>query len=260
MYVLAVAAAIYITRRRWAKLGGDPDLVYDVAKWGFPAGLIGGRIYFLITTPSQIPDHWWGPFAIWDGGLGIWGGIAAGVGAGLWVLLRRLSRGATSRVFMDAAAPALLGRAGDRPGRQLLQPGTVRQALDAAVGAEDRAAVPAARLPAVRDLPADVPLRDHLGPVAGRPSWSGSATTARFARPACSRSTSPATRASGSSRRRCESTTRVHPRDAAELLDRAIGTAGGLIWFLGSSAPTRCAPDSARKAPPTAGYSRSGWR
>ena len=36
-------------------LGGDPDIAYEAAAWGFPAGLIGGRIYFLITTPSQIP-------------------------------------------------------------------------------------------------------------------------------------------------------------------------------------------------------------
>ena len=44
MYVLAVAAAIVISRRRWRKEGGDPDLCYEVAMWGFPAGLIGGRI------------------------------------------------------------------------------------------------------------------------------------------------------------------------------------------------------------------------
>ena len=48
------------------------------------------RIYFDLTTPSQIPDHWWGVFAIWQGGLGIWGGIAAGVGVGLFVAHRRL--------------------------------------------------------------------------------------------------------------------------------------------------------------------------
>jgi prolipoprotein diacylglyceryl transferase len=107
MYVIAVTAAILIGRRRWARAGGDPDLVYDVAKWGFPAGLVGGRIYFCITTPSQIPDHWWGVFAIWDGGLGIWGGIAGGVAAGLWVLYRRLPRDQV-RVFMDAATPGLL--------------------------------------------------------------------------------------------------------------------------------------------------------
>ena len=106
-YVFAVAAAIIISRRRWARVGGAPDLVYEVARWGFPAGLIGGRIYFLITTPSQVPDHWWGPFAVWDGGLGIWGGIACGVAAGVWVLHRRLPR-AQIAVFMDAAAPALL--------------------------------------------------------------------------------------------------------------------------------------------------------
>ncbi len=100
-YVLAVAAAILVTRRRWP----DPALVNEVALWGFPAGLIGGRIYFLITTPSQIPPHWWGPFAIWKGGLGIWGGIAAGTAAGLWVLHRRK---ADIPAFLDAAAPGLL--------------------------------------------------------------------------------------------------------------------------------------------------------
>src|SRR5689334_16920552 len=105
MYVLAVAAAIVVARRRWAKEGGDPDLCYEVAMWGFPAGLIGGRIYFLITTPSQVPDHWWGPFAIWQGGLGIWGGIAGGVLGGLWVLRRRRVNIAA---FIDAAAPGLL--------------------------------------------------------------------------------------------------------------------------------------------------------
>ena len=104
-YVFAVAAAILVTRRRWEKLGGNPDLVYECAMWGFPAGLIGGRIYFVITSWNEVPKHWWGPVAIWDGGLGIWGGIAAGVLAGLWVLRRR---GADIPAFLDAAAPGLL--------------------------------------------------------------------------------------------------------------------------------------------------------
>jgi prolipoprotein diacylglyceryl transferase len=106
-YVFAVAAAIYISRRRWGRVGGDPELPLEVAMWAFPGGLIGGRIYFDITTPSQIPPHWWGVFAIWDGGLGIWGGIAGGVLTGLWVLRRRLDREQRLR-FMDAAAPGLL--------------------------------------------------------------------------------------------------------------------------------------------------------
>jgi prolipoprotein diacylglyceryl transferase len=105
MYVFAVLASIVITRRRWRAEGGDPDLVYEVALWGFPAGLIGARIYFVITSWDQAPHTWWGPFAIWDGGLGIWGGILAGTLAGLWVLRRRH---ADVPRFLDAAAPALL--------------------------------------------------------------------------------------------------------------------------------------------------------
>ncbi|MHB8657014.1 MAG: prolipoprotein diacylglyceryl transferase [Solirubrobacteraceae bacterium] len=106
-YVFAVAGAILVARRRWRAAGGDPDLVYEVAMWGFPAGLLGGRIYFLITTPSQVPPHWWGPFAIWRGGLGIWGGIAGGAVAGLYVLFKRLPRDRVAW-FADATAPGLL--------------------------------------------------------------------------------------------------------------------------------------------------------
>jgi prolipoprotein diacylglyceryl transferase len=105
MYVLAVAAAILITVRRWEARGGSRELVYETAIWAFPAGLIGGRLYFDLTSWSEVPAHWWGPFAIWDGGLGIWGGIAGGVLGGIWVLRRR---GAAVGLFMDAAAPALL--------------------------------------------------------------------------------------------------------------------------------------------------------
>jgi prolipoprotein diacylglyceryl transferase len=104
-YVAAIVAAVLITRRRWHARGGEPGLVDEVALWGVPAGLIGGRLYFLATSWNEVPDHWWGPFAIWHGGLGIWGGIAGGTAAGIWVLRRR---GADIPAFLDAAAPALL--------------------------------------------------------------------------------------------------------------------------------------------------------
>ena len=134
MYVLAVAAVVLMTRYRWAKRGGDPELPYRTAIWAFPAGLIGGRIYFLITTPSKVPDHWWGPFAIWQGGLGIWGGIAAGAAVGLWYVRKHLSREDTLR-FADIVAPGLLvaqsiGRIGNYFNQELFgKPSTLPWAL-----------------------------------------------------------------------------------------------------------------------------------
>jgi prolipoprotein diacylglyceryl transferase len=109
MYVLAVAAAIFITRWLWTRLGGNGELIYEIAAWAFPAGLIGGRIYFLITTPSQIPPHWWGPFAIWKGGLGIWGGIAAGVACGLWRVHRKRMPGCAAPALLVAQAIGRIG-------------------------------------------------------------------------------------------------------------------------------------------------------
>jgi prolipoprotein diacylglyceryl transferase len=104
-YVLAVMAAVAITSRRWEAVGGARELVGDVALWGFPAGLLGGRLYFLATSWNEVPAHWWGPLAIWRGGLGIWGGIALGTAVGLWRVHRA---GADRALFLDAAAPALL--------------------------------------------------------------------------------------------------------------------------------------------------------
>jgi prolipoprotein diacylglyceryl transferase len=104
-YVVAVTAAVMLTRRRWQAVGGDRELVYDVALWGFPAGVIGGRLYFLATSWNQVPPHWWGFLAIWKGGLGIWGGIALGTLVGLWRLRRA---GGNLSLFMDAGAPGLL--------------------------------------------------------------------------------------------------------------------------------------------------------
>src|SRR6201987_5986895 len=61
-YLVGIAAAIIITRRRWRAVGGDPDIVGDIALWSVPAGIIGGRVYFAITTPMDIPPVWYGVF------------------------------------------------------------------------------------------------------------------------------------------------------------------------------------------------------
>ena len=121
MYLVGIAAAIMITRRRWRAVGGHPDLVGDVALWSVPAGIIGGRIYFDITTPMDIPHVWYGVFAVWSGGLGIWGGIALASVVGAWRVRRA---GASVALFMDAVAPALLvaqaiGRVGNYFNKEL---------------------------------------------------------------------------------------------------------------------------------------------
>jgi prolipoprotein diacylglyceryl transferase len=104
-YAVGIAAAIVIARRRWRAQGGDPDVVYEVAFYGVPAGILGGRLYFDITSSGEVPHTWWGWLAVWQGGLGIWGGIAGGTLAGLWLLRRR---GVELGRFMDAAAPGIL--------------------------------------------------------------------------------------------------------------------------------------------------------
>jgi prolipoprotein diacylglyceryl transferase len=133
MYVIGIALAIYITRRRWRALGGDPALVADVATWAVPAGIIGGRIYFDITTPGDIPHVWYGVFAVWTGGLGVWGGIAAGAAAGIWRVRRT---GISAGPFGNAIAPALLvaqavGRLGNYFNQELFgKPSTLPWALE----------------------------------------------------------------------------------------------------------------------------------
>lgn len=137
MYVVGIVVCVALTRRRWGARGGDPDLVADIALWSVPIGILGARLYSIITTPEVMPDHWWGPFAIWDGGLGVWGGIAAGALAGVW-RLRRI--GVRPGDFADAAAPGLLiaqgiARVGNYFNQELFgKPSTLPWALEISPG------------------------------------------------------------------------------------------------------------------------------
>ena len=149
MYVVGISLAIYITGRRWAAAGGDRSLVYDVALWAVPAGIVGGRIYFDVTTPFDMPHHWWGPFAVWDGGLGIWGGIALATIVGAWRVRRA---GASVGVFMNAVAPALLvaqaaGRVGNYFNQELFgKPSSLPWAVQISWAARVNSGIPAADL------------------------------------------------------------------------------------------------------------------
>jgi prolipoprotein diacylglyceryl transferase len=105
MLLLAIAACIALTGYRWVKLGGDWDLVFRVAVWGVAFGVVGARAYHDITSWDEVPDKWWGFAAVWEGGLGVWGGILLGCIAGAIVIRRS---GQSVRLFADAIAPGLL--------------------------------------------------------------------------------------------------------------------------------------------------------
>jgi prolipoprotein diacylglyceryl transferase len=115
MIALGVIAAVELGRRRWAARGGNPDDLYAIAFWAVPAGLIGARLYHLATDWRSYEGRWIDAFKIWNGGLGIPGGIALGVAVGLWVAHRR---GARLSVILDAVVPTLplaqaIGRLGN---------------------------------------------------------------------------------------------------------------------------------------------------
>ena len=103
-----VFVAVWWSDRRYRARGGRPELVLDVAIVAVPAGIVGARLYHVVTSP----DDYFGPNGdlaripqTWQGGLGIWGGIAGGVLAGV-LLLRH--RGLRVAPVADAVAPTLL--------------------------------------------------------------------------------------------------------------------------------------------------------
>jgi prolipoprotein diacylglyceryl transferase len=105
MLLAGIAACVWLTGVRWTRRGGDWDLIFRVAVWGVGAGIVGARLYHVITSWDELPDEWWGPFAVWEGGLGIWGGIALGVIVGSYIAHRS---GVSALELLDAAAPGLL--------------------------------------------------------------------------------------------------------------------------------------------------------
>ena len=143
MLLLAIAASVWLTGVRWTRRGGDWDLVFRVAVWGVAAGIVGARAYHVITSWDEVPDEWWGVFAVWEGGLGVWGGIVLGTVVGAIVVQRS---GESVFAFMDAVAPGLLlaqaiGRWGNWWNQELFGEPT-----DLRVGARDRPREPAGRV------------------------------------------------------------------------------------------------------------------
>ncbi|MDX5318446.1 MAG: prolipoprotein diacylglyceryl transferase [Actinomycetes bacterium] len=111
-YALAILAGIavatVILQKRYARKGGPEERVLDLVLWMVPFGIVGGRIYHVLSSPDAYfgPDgDPWKVFAIWNGGLGIWGAIALGA-VGAWLAARRY--GLRMPPIADALAPGLL--------------------------------------------------------------------------------------------------------------------------------------------------------
>ena len=105
--ILGVVLAVVVGDRRWRARGGRPGFVLDVATIAVPAGIVGARLYHVVTTP----DPYFGEggslvdaLKVWQGGLGIWGGVAGGALAA-WLVVRR--EGLPFAPFADAVAPGV---------------------------------------------------------------------------------------------------------------------------------------------------------
>lgn len=104
MIALGVVAAVWLANKRWVARGGDPEDIGAIAVWAVPAGLIGARLYHVITDWQRFEGRWLDAFKIWEGGLGIPGGMGLGIVVGVIGARRRHM---DVLAALDAVAPAL---------------------------------------------------------------------------------------------------------------------------------------------------------
>jgi prolipoprotein diacylglyceryl transferase len=106
--IVGIVLAIWIGERRWIARGGGAGEVSDLAIWAVPFGLVGGRLYHVITDWHLYFGEDKNPVTalyVWRGGLGIWGAIALGA-LGVWIGAHR--RGIKLLPLLDALAPGVL--------------------------------------------------------------------------------------------------------------------------------------------------------
>ncbi|MGA5283086.1 prolipoprotein diacylglyceryl transferase [Streptomyces griseoincarnatus] len=105
--IIGVFVAVWLGNKRWIARGGRAGTVADIAVWAVPFGLVGGRLYHVVTDYQLYFSEgrdWVDAFKIWEGGLGIWGAIALGA-LGAWIGCRR--RGIPLPAYADAIAPGI---------------------------------------------------------------------------------------------------------------------------------------------------------
>lgn len=139
-YALCIIAgclvAIWIAEKRYVARGGRAGAMADMAVWAIPFGIVGGRIYHVMTDPELYfgtGRHVIDVVKVWEGGLGIWGAVAFG-GVGAWIACRRYDIDFLK--MADSLAPALLvaqaiGRFGNYFNQELFgRPTTVPWGLE----------------------------------------------------------------------------------------------------------------------------------
>jgi prolipoprotein diacylglyceryl transferase len=105
MIALGVIAAVRIAGRRAERMGvGTTDDISSIAMWAVPAGVIGGRAYHVLTDYERFQGHWFDVVKIWQGGLGIWGGVTLGVITGGYLAKKRQL---DALWIISCAAPAI---------------------------------------------------------------------------------------------------------------------------------------------------------
>ncbi|MFI6295162.1 prolipoprotein diacylglyceryl transferase [Nonomuraea sp. NPDC050790] len=107
--VLGVIVAVWMSERRWRARGGAPGTMIDIAVPAVIFGLIGGRLYHVITDwqlyfGPEAPNEPYEALFIWNGGLGIWGAVALGA-VGVWLTCRK--RGLSLSAVADTVAPGI---------------------------------------------------------------------------------------------------------------------------------------------------------
>jgi prolipoprotein diacylglyceryl transferase len=108
--LLGIIAALIVGQTRWRKSGGVRAELYDLAIYVIPAGIIGGRLYHVITTPELyfgVHGRFINAFKIWEGGMGIWGAVALGALVA-YLYFRGRTRSISFPVALDALAPGIL--------------------------------------------------------------------------------------------------------------------------------------------------------
>jgi prolipoprotein diacylglyceryl transferase len=126
LIVAGIAVAIWLTKREFARRGYHPDLVDDFAYVAVPLGIIGGRVYHVLTALDLYRDDWLGVFQVWRGGLGIYGAV---IGGALGLLIVSRWRKMPFTIAADSAVPGLIiaqaiGRWGNYFNQEIFGPPT----------------------------------------------------------------------------------------------------------------------------------------